>query len=188
MCQTEIDVSVNDESEESTMDISRVGVDLAKNVFQLHGVNKAGKGVWKRQLPRNKWLSVISQTIEPGTEIGMEACAGSHHWSRELIARGYKVKMIPPQFVTPFVKGNKNDANDAEAITEAMVRPNMHPVKVKSVEQQDMQAIHRVREEIKSHRIAKCNQVRGLVAEYGIVAPVHCAKLSLFGLRIHSMV
>ena len=159
------------------MDISRVGVDLAKSVFQLHGVNKAGKRVWKRQLPRNKWLSVISETIEPGTEIGMEACAGSHHWSRELIARGYKVKMIPPQFVTPFVKGNKNDANDAEAITEAMARPNMHPVKVKSVEQQDMQAVHRIREEIKNHRVAKGNQIRGLVAEYGIVAPVQLTSL-----------
>jgi len=171
MCQTEIGISVNDENEEPTMDISRVCVDLAKNIFQLHGVNRSGNAVWKRQLSRDKWLNEISETIKPGTEVGMEACAGAHHWSRELIERGYKVKIIPPQFVKPFVKGNKNDANDAQAICEAMARPNMHPVKVKSVEQQDIQAVHRIREEIKHHRVAKANQIRGLVAEYGLVAP-----------------
>lgn len=87
------------------------------------------------------------------------------------------MKIIPPQFVKPFVKSNKNDANDAQAICEAMVRPNMYPVKVKTVEQQDIQAIHRVREGIKSHRIAKANQIRGLVAEYGLVAPQQLPSL-----------
>ncbi len=153
------------------MEINRVGVDLAKNVFQLHGANRRGKAVWRRQLSRGKWLQVLSDNVEPGTEIGMEACAGAHHWARLLAHRGYPVKIIPPQFVKPFVKSNKNDANDAQAICEAMGRPNMYPVRVKTVEQQDIQAIHRVREEIKSHRIAKANQIRGLVAEYGLVAP-----------------
>lgn len=159
------------------MKINRVGVDLAKNVFQLHGVDHKGKAVWKRQLSRAKWLQVLFETVQPGTEIGMEACTGSHHWARVLIAKGYEVKMIPPQFVTPFVKSNKNDANDAQAICEAMVRPNMYPVSVKTVEQQDIQALHRIRNEIKNHRIAKANQIRGLVAEYGLVAPIQLSSL-----------
>ena len=145
------------------MKINRIGVDLAKNVFQLHGADHKGKAVWKRKLSRDKWLKVLFETAEPGTVIGMEACGGAHHWSRVLIEKGYEVKIIPPQFVKPFVKSNKNDANDAAAICEAMVRPNMHPIKVKTVEQQDLQALHRIRDEIKSHRIAKANQIRGLV-------------------------
>ena len=153
------------------MKINRIGVDLAKNVFQLHGADHNGKAVWKRKLSRDKWLKVLFETVEPGTVIGMEACAGAHHWSRILLDKGYEVIIIPPQFVKPFVKSNKNDANDAQAICEAMVRPNMHPVKVKTVEQQDLQAMHRIRDEIKSHRIAKANQIRGLVTEYGLVAP-----------------
>lgn len=159
------------------MKISRVGVDLAKNIFQLHGADRKGKTVWKRQLCRDKWLTALVTTVEPGTEIGMEACAGAHHWARLLLDKGYPVKIIPPQFVKPFVKSNKNDANDAQAICEAMARPNMHPVSVKTVEQQDIQAIHRVRDEIKSHRIAKGNQIRGLVAEYGLVAPKELSSL-----------
>ena len=153
------------------MKINRVGVDLAKNVFQLHGADHRGKAVWKRRLSRGKWLAVLCDMVEPGTEIGMEACAGAHYWARQLLERGYEVKIIPPQFVKPFIKSNKNDANDAQAICEAMGRPNMHPVKVKTVAQQDLQAMHRIREEIKSHRIAKANQIRGLVTEYGLVAP-----------------
>lgn len=153
------------------MKINRVGVDLAKSVFQLHGADHRGKAVWKRRLSRGKWIKVLCDTVELETEIGMEACAGAHHWARQLMRRGYSVKVIPPQFVKPFIKSNKNDVNDAEAICEAMGRPNMHPVKVKTVEQQDLQAIHRIRNEIKNHRIAKANQIRGLVAEYGLVAP-----------------
>ena len=161
------------------MKIHRVGVDLAKSVFQVQGVDHQGKPVWKRQLPRHKWLSVLTETLEPGTEIGMEACTGAHHWARQLRDRGFAVKIIPPQFVTPFVKGNKNDANDALAICEAMVRPKLHPVKVKTVAQQDMQALHRIREDIKSHRTAKANQIRGLVAEYGLVAPQRLSSLRI---------
>jgi transposase len=95
------------------MKINRVGVDLAKNVFPLHGVDRKGKALWKRRLTRSKWLAVLCDTVEPGTEIGMEACAGAHHWARQLMQRGYPVKIIPPQFVKPFIKSNKNDANDA---------------------------------------------------------------------------
>jgi transposase len=122
-------------------------------------------------LKRENWLKVLLQKIEPGCEIGMEACTGAHHWGRLLEARGYKVKLIAPQFVKPYVKSNKNDANDAEAICEAMSRPNMRFVQVKSVEQQDIQATHRIRSELIGQRTAKVNQIRGLVSEYGLVAP-----------------
>jgi transposase len=146
-------------------------VDLAKNVYQLHGVDRHGKAVWKRRLRRGQWLQALMDKAEPGCVIGMEACTGAHHWARELQSRGYEVRLIAPQFVKPYVKSNKNDANDAEAICEAMGRPHMRFVSVKSVEQQDIQATHRVREELKAHRNAKANQIRGLVAEYGLVAP-----------------
>ena len=159
------------------MKLSRVGIDLAKNVYQLHGVDRSGKSVWKRRLKRHQWLKVLLDRTEPGCEIGMEACAGAHHWARELQSRGYTVKLIPPQFVKPYVKSNKNDARDAEAICEAMSRPNMRFVTVKRVEQQDIQATHRIRAELITQRTAKANQIRGLVAEYGLVAPTHLSAL-----------
>ena len=159
------------------MKISRVGVDLAKSVFQLHGADLQGKAVWKRRLSRDKWLKVLFKTVEPGCEIGMEACAGAHHWARLLAAKGYRVKVIPPQFVTPYVKSNKNDAIDAEAICEAMSRPNMRFVTPKTVDQQDIQATHRIRSELIGHRTAKGNQIRGLAAEYGLVAPQYMSSL-----------
>ena len=113
------------------MKISRVGVDLAKNVFQLHGADRHGKTVLKRSCHVINGYSVLVQLCEPGCEIGMEACGGAHHWARLLMSKGLRVKLIPPQFVTPYVKSNKNDAKDAEAICEAMSRPNMHSVKGK---------------------------------------------------------
>jgi transposase len=179
MCQTEVLYQQSQEEEKPEMKIKRIGVDLAKNVFQLHGVDGRGKAVWKRRLSRGKWLAVLCDTAPAGTEIGMEACAGAHHWARTLIDRGYRVKLIAPQFVKPFVKSNKNDANDAAAICEAMDRPNMYPVRVKTVAHQDIQAVHRIREEIKSHRIAKGNQIRGLVTEYGLVAPQQLSALRI---------
>ena len=157
--------------------LSRVGIDLAKNVFQLHGVDRYNKAVWRRRLTRDKWLKVLLEKVEPGCEIGMEACAGAHHWARQLQARGFTVKLIAPQFVKPYVKSNKNDANDAEAVCEAMSRPSMRFVAVKTVEQQDIQAAHRIRSELIGHRTAKANQIRGLVAEYGLVAPQQLARL-----------
>ena len=154
------------------MKLSRVGVDLAKNVFQVHGVDRHDKVVWRRRLTRKRWLSALMAQADPGCEIGMEAWASAHHWARELQSHGYTVRLIPPQFVKPYVKSNKNDANDAEAICEAMSRPNMRFVAVKSVAQQDIQATHRIRAELMRQRKAKANQIRGLVAEYGLVAPL----------------
>jgi transposase len=159
------------------MKLSRVGIDLAKNVYQLHGVDRFGKTIWKRRLRRHQWFKALLDKIEPGCEIGMEACASAHHWGRELQSRGYTVRLIPPQFVKPYVKSNKNDARDAEAICEAMSRPNMRFVTVKTVAQQDIQATHRIRSELMSHRTAKANQIRGLVAEYGLVAPRQLSSL-----------
>jgi transposase len=159
------------------MKLSRVGIDLAKNVYQLHGVDRSGKTVWKRRLKRHQWFKVLLDRAGPECEIGMEACASAHHWGRELQSRGYTVKLIPPQFVKPYVKSNKSDAKDAEAICEAMSRPNMRFVTVKSIEQQDIQATHRIRAELITQRTAKANQIRGLVAEYGLVAPKHMSSL-----------
>ncbi len=159
------------------MKLSRVGIDLAKNVYQLHGVDRTGKTMLKRRLKRYQWFKVLLDKTEPDCVIGMEACAGAHHWGRQLQARGYTVKLIPPQFVKPYVKSNKSDAKDAEAICEAMSRPNMRFVTVKRVEQQDIQATHRIRAELMTQRTAKANQIRGLVAEYGLVAPKHLSSL-----------
>jgi len=131
----------------------------------------------KRRLKRHQWLKVLQEKTEPGCVIGMEACGGAHHWARELQVRGYTVRLIPPQFVKPYVKSNKNDAKDAEAICEAMSRPNMRFVAIKTVEQQDIQATHRARAECMAHRTAKGNQIRGLVSEYGLVAPQQSAAL-----------
>ncbi len=159
------------------MKLMRVGVDLAKNVFQVHGVDRQEKSVWRRRLSRKKWLKVLAETVEPGCEIGMESCSGAHHWARQLQAQGFTVKLIAPQFVKPYVKSNKNDANDAEAVCEAMSRPSMRFVAVKSVEQQDIQAVHRISSELLGQRTAKANQIRGLVAEYGLVAPQELCQL-----------
>lgn len=161
------------------MKLIRVGVDLAKNVFQVHGVDRTEKVFWRRRLRREEWIKVLCERVEPGCEIGMEACAGAHHWARTLQKLGYTVKLIAPQFVKPYVKTNKNDANDAEAICEAMSRPGMRFVPVKSVEQQDTQAVHRVRSELLEQRNAKANQIRSLTAEYGVVAPRELAQLRL---------
>lgn len=159
------------------MKIARVGVDIAKSVFHVHGVDRHGKAQWQRKLKRDRWLDTVCERLERGCEVGMEACAGAHHWGRELQSRGYRVKLIAAQFVKPYVKSNKNDRVDAEAISEAMSRPSMRFVAVKSVRQQDCQAVHRVRAELVDQRTAKANQIRGLVAEYGIVAPTGIGHL-----------
>jgi transposase len=159
------------------MEIIRVGVDLAKNVFQLHGVDRHENPVWKRSLRRGQWLLELQRRVRPGTEIGMEACAGAHHWGRRLEALGYRVKLIAPQFVKPYVKSNKSDRNDAEAICEAMSRPSMRFVELKSIEQQDIQAVHRVRAELIKQRTGKVNQIRGLAGEYGLVAAAQVSHL-----------
>jgi transposase len=159
------------------MKIIRVGVDLAKNVFQVHGVDRSEKAVWRKKLSRREWLEAVLRKIEPGCVIGMEACASAHHWARKLQERGFTVKLIAPQFVKPYVKSNKNDANDAEAICEAMSRPHMRFVQVKTVAQQDIQAVHRIRSGLIEQRTMTANQIRGLAAEYGLVAPKQIRQL-----------
>lgn len=153
------------------MKLTRVDVDLAKNVFQVHGVDRADRPLWCKRLRRDRWIAELERNIEPGATIGMEACGGAHHWAWLLQAKGYQVKLIAPQFVKPYVKTNKHDAADAEAICEAMSRPSMRFVAVKTVEQQDLQAVHRVRQSLIKERTAKANQVRGLLYERGMVAP-----------------
>lgn len=159
------------------MNISRVGVDIAKRVFQVHGVDRHGTVRWQATLKREQWIEHLCSRVEPGAEIGMEACAGAHHWARLLQSRGYRVKLMAGQFVKPYVKSNKTDRADAEAICEAMSRPSMRFVSIKTLAQQDVQAIHRVRQELVGQRTAKANQVRGLVGEYGLVAPTRIAAL-----------
>jgi len=149
------------------MKITTVGIDLAKSVFHVVAVNKMGTLVKKKQLKRNELLSFMAQ-LEP-CRIALEACAGAHYWAREFQKLGHEVKLIAPQYVKPYVKGNKNDYNDAEAIAEAAQRPNMRFVPIKSQEQQDIQALHRLRERGVKERTALVNQIRGLLAEYGIV-------------------
>jgi transposase len=153
------------------MKLTRVGVDLAKQVFQVHGVDRAERPAWCKRLKRARWIADLERDVDPGCEVGMEACGGAHHWARVLQSKGYRVRLIAPQFVKPYVKSNKTDANDAEAICEAMSRPSMRFVAVKTVEQQDLQAVHRVRTSLVHERTAKANQLRGLVYEYGLVAP-----------------
>lgn len=149
------------------MDITTMGIDLAKNVFQLHGVDVQGKTVLKKRLSRTELSEFVAKL--PSCLIGIEACASSHYWARKFTALGHEVKMISPQFVKPYVKASKNDANDAEAICEAVSRPNMRFVPIKQIEQQDMQCLHRVRSQLIQNRTALVNQIRGLLAEYGIV-------------------
>jgi transposase len=157
------------------MNTKRVGIDIAKQVFQVHGVDYQDKVVLRKQLRRNQMLSFFA-TLSPCL-IGMEACGGAHYWARELQKLGHTVKLMAPQFVKPYVKSNKNDANDAEAICEAVGRPTMRFVSVKTIAQQDLQAIHRIRSEVVRQRTAKVNQIRGLLAEYGIVVGRHVATL-----------
>lgn len=163
------------------MEITRVGVDLAKNVFQVHGVDVRERPVWRKSLKREAWLTELQTRVPAGAEIGIEACSGAHHWGRELTARGYHVKLMAPQFVKPYVKSNKSDRNDAAAICEAMSRPSMRFVALKTTEQQDVQAVHRVRAEVVKQRTAKANQIRGLVGEYGLVAPksIHALRAAI---------
>ena len=149
------------------MKITTIGIDIAKSVFHLFAVNQMGRYVKKKQLKRAQLLRYFAQ-LEPCV-VAMEACGGANYWARELKALGHEVKLIAPQYVKPFVKGNKNDYNDAEAIAEAAQRPTMRFVPIKSVEQQDIQNLHRQRERIKKARTALANQARGLLAEYAVV-------------------
>jgi len=159
------------------MKVTTVGIDLAKNVFQVHGVNEHGKAVLRKQLKRHQVIEFF--TNMPPCLIGMEACGSAHHWARRLQALGHTVKLMAPQFVKPYVKTNKNDVADAEAICEAVARPNMRFVPIKNVEQQAMLAMHRARQGFVKARTAQANQIRGLLAEFGLIIPqgiAHIAK------------
>lgn len=149
--------------------IKVLGIDLAKQSFQLHGVDKNSVVVLTKKLTRNKLTQFIAQL--PSCLIGIEACGGSNYWVRVFERYGHTVRMIAPQFVKPFVKSNKNDATDAEAICEAVQRPSMRFVPAKSVGQQDIQSLHRIRSQAVARRTAQANQIRGLLMEYGIIIP-----------------
>jgi len=149
------------------MKITTVGLDIAKSVFHFFGVNRHGKLVQKKILKRNVLSKFIAQ-LEPCT-IVMEACGGANYWARVFRQLGHEVKLIAPQFVVPYRRGNKNDYNDAQAIAEAGLRPDMQFVCIKSVEQQDVQILHRIRQRLVKQSTALINQVRGMLAEYGIV-------------------
>jgi transposase len=153
--------------EETKMNITTVGLDLAKNVFHVICVNAHGKEVKKRMLRRRQVLQFFVQL--PPCCVAMEACGGSHYWGRELHALGHEVRLIPPQYVKPYLRGNKNDYNDARAIAEAATRPSMPVVSVKTIDEADMQALHRMRSQCIRDRTALCNSTRGLLGEYGIV-------------------
>jgi transposase len=157
------------------MEITTIGIDLAKHVFQVHGVDSTGKAVLKKQLRRDQMLTFFVQM--PPCLIGMEACGGSHFWARKLLELGHQVRLMAPQFVKPYVKSNKNDRADAEAICEAVARPNMRFVAVKNTEQQAVLALHRVRQGFVRERTAQSNQIRGLLAEFGQVIPQGFAPL-----------
>ena len=147
--------------------VTTLGIDLAKTVFQLHGVDVMGKVVWRREVRRAQLMKIVAQ-LEPCL-IGIEACGGANYWARRFAEFGHQVKMMSPQFVKPYRKSDKNDRNDAEAICEAVTRPSMRFVAIKSVEQQDMLTMHRVREGLMKERVALINRIRGSLSEYGIV-------------------
>jgi len=151
------------------MKITTIGIDLAKAVFQIHGVGERGKVAVRKQLKRSEMASYFAR-LEPCL-IGMEACGSAHHWARKLQGFGHTVKLMSPQFVKPYVKTNKNDMADAEAICEAVSRPNMRFVSVKTVEQQAILSVHRARTGFVKARTAQANQIRGLLSEFGVVIP-----------------
>lgn len=151
-------------------EVITIGVDLAKNVFQIHGVDAEGSVIFCRQLRRTQVLPFFKKV--PPCLVGMEACATAHHWARQLIELGHEVKLMPPHYVKPYVKRGKNDAADAEAICEAVTRPSMRFVSVKSTEQQSVLMLHRTRELLVRQRTMLINAIRAHMAEFGIVAPV----------------
>jgi transposase len=159
-------------------DIIRIGVDTSKSVFQLHGVNAAEHPVLRKKLRRRDFLNFFAKL--PPTKVGLEACGGSHYWARELTALGHEVKLLPPQYVKPYVRRNKNDRNDADAICEAMSRPRMSFVAVKTAEQQAAQMLMTARERLVAYRTQLINTIRGHAAEFGLTAakgPAHIEPL-----------
>jgi transposase len=151
--------------------ITTIGLDIAKSVFQVHGVDAAGEVVIRRQLKRRSVLAFFQKL--PPRLVGIEACASSHHWSRELQALGHTVRLMPPAYVKPYVKRQKNDAAVAETICEAVTRANMRFVPTKTLEQQSCLMLHRARHLFIRQQTAVINSIRAHLAEFGIVAPAH---------------
>jgi transposase len=145
-----------------------VGLDIAKTVFQVHGADASGRAILRRRLRRAEVVAFFAR-LQPCL-VGIEACPGGHHWARELVALGHQVRLIPPQCVKPFVKTNKNDAADAEAICEAVMRPGMRFVPIKTVDQQAAAMLHRTRALLLRQRTQLINALRGHLAEFGLVA------------------
>jgi transposase len=157
------------------MQVKLIGIDLAKSVFQLCAVNQAGKVLFNRQVRRDKLLAELRK--HPQATIAMEACYSAHYWGRSLEAMGFRVLLIPPQHVKPFVRVNKSDPGDARAICEAAQRPDLHFVRIKSIAQQDLQVLHRMRQRYVRQRTAISNQMRGLASEYGVIFSKGLGKL-----------
>jgi transposase len=151
------------------MKITTIGLDLAKNVFQVHGVEAHGKVALKKSLKRDQLMPFFANL--PPCLVGMEACGSAHHWARKLAALGHTVRLMAPQFVKPYVKTNKHDAADAEAICEAVTRPSMRFVPVKTPDAQAVLAVHRARQGFVAARTAQANQIRGLLNEFGLILP-----------------
>lgn len=156
-------------------EVTTVGIDLAKQVFSVHAVDGRGRVILRRRIRRDKLAALVAQL--PACRIGMEACSGAHQWARQFQALGHEVRLMAPKFVIPYRKSGKNDGNDAEAICEAMARPNMRFVPVKSAEQQALLSLHRVRQGFVEERTATINRIRGLLAEFGIVLPQRTVEL-----------
>jgi transposase len=151
------------------MTIATLGIDIAKTAFQLHGVNRNGRVLLRQRVMRDQLLHVVGQ-IAPCT-IAIEACTGAFYWQRKFEALGHRVKIISPQYVKPFVRRQKNDGNDAEAICTAARQPHMQFVPKKTIEQQDIQALHRARQRMVNHRTAVVSQIRGLLHDRGFAFP-----------------
>src|SRR5919201_4923704 len=155
-------------------EMSVLGIDIAKRLFHAVGMDERGKIVFRKRLSRHDLIPFIAKL--PPVRIGMEACGGAHYWARRFRAHGHEVKLMAPQFVKPYVKSNKNDSRDAEAIAEAVTRPTMRFVPKKDIDQHDIQELHRVRERLIGARTALINAVHGLMLEYGIVMPTGVAE------------
>jgi transposase len=158
------------------MNVVRIGLDVAKNVFQVHGVDEIGAVVVRRRLRRPEVIAFFAQL--PRRLVGLEACSASHHWAREIIAVGHEVRIMPARYVKPYVQRGKSDALDAEAICEAVGRPTMRFAAIKSVEQQSALTLHRTREILVKQETMLANLIRGCLGEFGIVAPLGIRRVT----------
>jgi len=151
-----------------------IGIDLAKNVFQVHKASVTGKKIWSKKCSRREMIELMAR--EPESLVGMEACGGAHYFAEKFISMGHDVKLIAPKYVKPYVKSNKNDATDAEAICEARQRENMRFVPIKSKEQMIVSQVHKSRSMQICNRTALINQIRGFLLEFGVTVPVGATK------------